>query len=213
MRTDELVAMLATGSGPVDPKATGRRFATALGWGMFGTALAMAIALGVRPDVVEAATFPMFWVKLAFPASVAIAALSAAARLARPGVRLGHVPVALIAPLLVVWLLGFVTLLGAAPEERGTLIFADTWMFCLIGISLLSVPVFVAAMWALKGLAPTRPSLAGGAAGLLAGASGATLYALHCPELQPTFLAIWYVLGMLIPTAAGAVLGARLLRW
>lgn len=36
---------------------------------------------------------------------------------------------------------------------------------------------------------------------------------LHCTEMQAPFLAVWYVLGILIPTGAGALLGSRLLRW
>jgi hypothetical protein len=47
----------------------------------------------------------------------------------------------------------------------------------------------------------------------MAGGAGAAVYALHCPELQAPFLAVWYVLGMAIPVAAGALLGPRLLRW
>jgi hypothetical protein len=65
----------------------------------------------------------------------------------------------------------------------------------------------------MKGLAPTRLALAGAAAGLLAGSAGALIYALHCPEMEAPFLAIWYLLGMLIPTAVGAAIGPRLLRW
>ena len=64
-----------------------------------------------------------------------------------------------------------------------------------------------------EGLAPTRLRLAGAAAGLLSGAVGALVYSLHCPELAAPFLGFWYLLGMLIPTAAGALLGPRLLRW
>jgi hypothetical protein len=39
------------------------------------------------------------------------------------------------------------------------------------------------------------------------------VYTLHCPEMTAPFLGIWYVLGMLIPTAVGAELGPSLLRW
>ena len=70
-----------------------------------------------------------------------------------------------------------------------------------------------ATLWAMKGLAPTRLSLAGGAAGLLAGTIGALVYALHCPEMEAPFIGVWYVAGMLIPTAAGASLGPIVLRW
>ena len=65
----------------------------------------------------------------------------------------------------------------------------------------------------MKGLAPTRLALAGAAAGLLAGAIGALVYALHCPEMEAPFLGVWYVAGMLIPAAAGALLGPIVLRW
>ena len=65
----------------------------------------------------------------------------------------------------------------------------------------------------MKGLAPTRLRWAGAAAGLLAGAGGALVYALHCPEMAAPFIGIWYLLGMLIPTTIGALVGPRVLRW
>ncbi|OGB24875.1 MAG: hypothetical protein A3I66_13810 [Burkholderiales bacterium RIFCSPLOWO2_02_FULL_57_36] len=213
MNTDDLVSLLAKSAGPVESDTVTRRFAIALGWGMFGSTLAMAITLGVRPDISDVLLLPMFWVKLMFPALVAIIALYAAIRLAQPGVRLGRAPAMLGALAAVVWALGMFALLNAAPAERRSMIFGDTWMDCLVGVPLLSIPVFIAAVWAMKGLAPTRLRLAGGAAGLLAGAVSATVYALHCPELEVPFIAIWYVIGMSIPAVAGALIGHRLLRW
>ena len=104
---------------------------------------------------------------------------------------------------------GFVACLA----ERTALIFGDTWKTCPFSIAMLSLPLLAATLWAMKGLAPTRLALAGASAGLLAGAMGALVYALHCPESTLPFLATWYVLGMAIPTLAGALLGPRLLRW
>jgi hypothetical protein len=49
--------------------------------------------------------------------------------------------------------------------------------------------------------------------GLLAGAAGATVYAIHCPELAAPFLGTWYVIGIAIPTVLGSLLGPRVLRW
>jgi hypothetical protein len=213
MKTDDLVTMLAAGAGAVEPGATARRYATALGWGAFGATLLMAIVLGVRPDLAEAVRLPMFWMKLAFPACLAAAALYAAARLSRPGVPLGRVPGALAAPVVAMWLLAAYALMNAAAGESEALIFGSTWDVCPLLVALLSLPVFAAAIWAMKGLAPTRLAAAGAAAGLLAGAVGALIYALHCPEMGAPFLAIWYLLGMLIPTAAGALIGPSLLRW
>jgi hypothetical protein len=65
----------------------------------------------------------------------------------------------------------------------------------------------------MRSLAPIRMPLAGAAAGLLAGALGATVYTLHCPEMAAPFIGIWYVLGMLVPAAVGAALGRLVLRW
>ena len=213
MKTDELIAMLASGAETAEPHALERRFTIALGWGAFGATLLMAIMLGVRPDLSDAVRLPMFWVKLAFPAALLAGALLAALRLSRPGVRLGRVPAALAAPVLAMWLLAVVVLLSAAPAERTQLIYGDTWASCPFNVAILSAPAFVALLWAIKGFAPTRLALAGAAAGLLAGAVGASVYALHCPEMESPFLAVWYLLGMLIPTAVGAMLGPRLLRW
>lgn len=213
MKTDELISMLARGAEAVEPDALRRRYATALGWGAFGATLLMAILLGVRPDLAEATRLPMFWVKLAFPVALLATALLAVLRLSRPGVRLGRVPAAMAAPVLAMWLLAAIVLLGAAPGERGDLVLGRSAASCPFAIALLSVPLFCSALWALKGLAPTNLALAGAASGLLAGAGGALVYALYCPEMAAPFIAVWYLLGMLIPAALGALLGPRLLRW
>lgn len=213
MKTDQLVAMLASSAGPADASDVSRRWLAALGWGGIGAALLMTLLLGVRGDLGDAIALPMFWMKLAFPLSLAVAAGFAVERLARPGVRLGSVPVALAAPVLVLWLMAAAVLLQAAPDERSALIFGISWSECPANIALISLPVFIASLWTMKGLAPTRLALAGAAAGLLAGAVGAAVYAIHCTEMAAPFLGVWYVLGMLIPAAAGALAGPFLLRW
>jgi len=213
MKTDDLIAMLARGVDVVEAGALQRLYVAALGWGAFGSTLMMAILLGVRADLADAVWLPMFWVKLAFPAALLAGALLAVLRLSRPGIRLGRVPAAIAAPVLAMWLLGAVALLGAEPGDRGELILGFSAASCPFVIALLSLPLFVAGLWAMKGLAPTRLALAGAAAGLLSGAGGALVYALYCPEMAAPFLGVWYLLGMLIPAAAGAILGPRLLRW
>ena len=213
MKTDELVTLLAAGVAPVPASAVGRRFAVAMGWGVPSAVLLLVLTLGIRPDLAQAAGELMFWIKPAFAAGLALAGLVAAERLARPGVRLGSVWAALATPVLAVWLVAAVMLVNAAPAQRADLILGNTWKTCPFNIALISLPLFAATLWALKGLAPTRLTLAGASAGLLAGALGALVYALHCPESTAPFLAVWYVLGIAIPTLAGAVLGPRVLRW
>lgn len=213
MRTDELATMLAAGAGAVKPHAAARRYARAIGGGALGAALLMAALLGVRPDLAAAVLLPMFWVKVAFVACLAAASLAGAMRLSRPGMRLAWVPGALAAPVLAIWVLAAFVLMRADAGQRSQLFFGETWNSCPFLIAMLSVPVFVAVLWAMKGLAPTRLKLAGAAAGLLSGAIGALVYCLHCPELEAPFVGFWYLLGILIPTAVGSLIGPHLLRW
>lgn len=212
MKTDDLIALLASDAGAVEPGVWRRRYAWVLVAGLIGATLMMVPLLGVRPDIADAVWLPMFWVKLAFPAALAAGALLAAVRLSRPGVAIGRAGAMLAAPVLVIWVLAALALLSA-PEDRTMLIWGETWAACLVNIPLLSVPAFVAAFRVMKTLAPVRPVLAGAAAGLLAGALSAIIYALHCPELAAPFIGLWYLLGMLIPAALGALIGGRLLRW
>src|SRR5471030_811480 len=117
MRTDDLVAMLATGASAVTPKAAARRYAAAVSWGALGAALLMGILLGVRRDLGAAVLLPMFWVKLAFVACLAAASLLALLRLSRPGLRLAWVPGVLAAPVLAMWALAAFALMRADPEQ------------------------------------------------------------------------------------------------
>lgn len=213
MKTDELVTFLATGIEAVDPRAPARRAAAALAAGVLVSAVMMAVWLGVRPTLVRDVAVPMLWVKFAFVASLALGGWTAAMRLARPGATLRGVTPMLLAPVLAMWALAAIELSGADPQQRAALLFGQTWNACPIRIAVLSAPVFVAAMWDTKGFAATRPVVAGAAAGLLAGAAGAVVYFFHCPELAATFIGTWYVLGMLIPTALGAIIGPLVLRW
>ncbi|TAK87687.1 MAG: DUF1109 domain-containing protein [Betaproteobacteria bacterium] len=213
MRTDDLVTMLATGAPAVEPNVAARRYASAIGWGALGAVLLLGILLGVRRDLAVAVLLPMFWVKIAFVIGLAMASLFAVLRLSRPGQRIAGVPGALAAPVLGMWTLGAFVLLRADQAQRVSLFFGETWESCPYLVAMLSAPVFVAVVWAMRGLAPTRLRLAGTAAGFLSGAIGALVYCLHCPELEAPFLGFWYLLGMLIPSAFGALLGPRLLRW
>lgn len=213
MKTDALIAMLARG-----PMASGGarpvpRLALAASAGLLIAAVAMVAALGLRSDLAAAAMLPMFWLKLALPLVVVAAALAAASRLARPGDTAIGAGVVITAAVLVVWALAARDLSVVPAGERIAAVVGQSAGSCVASIAALSLPLMVALVLALRGLAPTRPALAGAAAGALAGGGAACVYALHCTEMAVPFLATWYVLGMAIPAAAGAWLGPRLLRW
>jgi len=173
----------------------------------------MLMFYGLRTDIAEAAHLPMFWGKLGFTATVAAAALFLSGRLARPGAVLTPAWIAVALPLAIIWAMSAMLLSEAAPALRAQMVLGRSWATCSLSIAALSAPIFIAAFWAMRGLAPTRLALGGAGAGLLAGALGSTIYALHCVEMEAPFLAVWYVAGMAIPAVAGALLGPRMLRW
>ena len=156
---------------------------------------------------------PDFWIKMTFTGALAAAGLLATVRLAQPGAAVGGARWLTAVPLICLWTLAAIVLASAAPEARVQLVMGSTWRVCAISIATLSVPLLIAGAWALRGLAPTQQRLAGAALGLFSGASAAFIYGLHCPELAAPFLSIWYVIGIVIPSAAGLVIGPRLLRW
>lgn len=213
MKTEELVSLLAAGEAPVPVHPIGRRYAMALAWSVPPAVLIMATVYGVRGDLALATAGLIFWIKLGFAGSLAWAGLLAATRLGRPGVRAGGVWAAMAATLALLWAFAALTLLQAEPAQRAELILGQTWKTCPFNIALISLPLMAATLWAMKGMAPTRLALAGASAGLLAGALGTLIYAFHCPESAAPFVSIWYVIGIAIPTAAGAGLGPRVLRW
>jgi len=212
MKTDDLITMLAASITPVTTQTAQRYFTAAMSVGILFAMLLMLTTLGMNPDL--ATSPPMLWVKLAFTIAIAVASLIGSFRLARPGVRLGMVvPAAIAIPVIAMWALAAVELTRTPAAGRLSLLLGQTWFLCPFLITALSIPIFIAIFWAVKGLAPTRPTLTGAMSGLLAGSASAAIYSLHCHEMAAPFLAVWYLLGMLIPAAIGALIGKRLLRW
>jgi hypothetical protein len=213
MKTDDFISMLANGVTPVDRHTLAKRFGVAMLIGAAGATLLVAVILGVRPDLVAVAATPIFWAKIALPLLLMIGALVTSTRLARPGVAPGGGWLLIGLPVAAVWVATLYVLASAPADERIAMVLGKTWRVCPFNIAMLSVPGFIAVFWALKGLAPTRLAMTGAVGGLLAGSTATLAYCLHCPEMGIPFWGIWYVLGMLVPTVIGALLGPRLLRW
>ena len=213
MKTDDFISMLASGVTPVDRHALAKRFVVAVLVGLVTATLLVMIVLGVRPDLATVAATPIFWAKIAFPLSLMLGALSVVMRLARPGMTPGSGKLLIVAAIAAVWAGALYVLVAVAPDMRVAVILGKTWRVCALNITLLSIPGFIAVFWALRGLAPTRLKLAGACGGLLAGAMATLAYCLHCPEMEVPFWGAWYLLGMLVPTAIGALLGPRWLHW
>jgi hypothetical protein len=213
VKTEDLVSMLSTGAEPVNPKRVAWRYLLAVSGGTLAALALMAATLKLNPALPQELSEPMFWIREAFCASLGVVGLVGVARLARPGRPLGLVPVGIALPVIAIWALAAVILLAAPSPARGHLIFGRTARVCPFLITMIAAPLFIALVWALRGLAPTRLRLTGAAAGFAAGSIGALAYSLHCPELAAPFIGTWYLLGITISATLGAWAGPQLLRW
>jgi hypothetical protein len=213
VKTDEFVAMLSTGVEAVDSRLPARKVLLALAVGMLFAFALVAGILKVNPTLGRATAEPMFWVRELYCAALGALALMILLRLALPGRRVGLLPGGIVVLVAGMWVLALEALAVAVPETRARMIVGHTAIACPFLISLAATPLFIAFVRAVQYLAPTRLRRTGAACGFAAGALGALVYTLHCPELAAPFIGTWYLLGMLIPTAAGTVMGPRLLRW
>jgi hypothetical protein len=212
-KTDDLIASLSADLPKVAPGAAGRRVALGLGLGGAGSVVLMLVLFGPRPDIAQAVGTSMFWMKLVYAAATGLIAAFLLTRLAKPAARPGVLAVLSLAPFAVVAVMAMVRMAQAPAVGRHAMLMGHSAMLCPWRILVIGLPILAGAVWAVRGLAPTRLGLAGLAAGVAAGGLGAAIYALACNETSAPFLAVWYTLGIAALTGLGALLGSRVLRW
>lgn len=212
MRTADLIELLARDVRSTPPGVASRKLLVALVAGGLVTFAIVALGLHCQP-LLAAAQQPWFWMKTGYTGVLTVAGAISVRRLSVPGTRVGAAPLAAALVVMVMLALAVGQMLSAAPTARLVLWLGYTWKICSPLILLLALPIYACLITAMRRLAPTRPALAGAAAGFAAGALAATLYSLHCPEQGAAFVATWYTLGIAAATAVGAMTGRRLLRW
>jgi hypothetical protein len=213
MTTDDLIARLTGELKPVSRLAVFKRVGIGLGLSLVVSSVLMYFWLGMRPDMMTATGTMMFWTKFAYTLILAVAGTWAVKRIAYP---LGSIRVslALMAGTIVVMIvLALAKMAITPPDQYMAMMKGNTVDVCTRNIVLLSLPLLVGAFWVLRGLAPTRLTVAGAAAGLAAGAIASLVYSFHCDESAMPFIAVWYTLGILIPGLIGAIAGRFVLRW
>jgi hypothetical protein len=214
MKTEELVSAL------VADRASRRPFAQSLGAAL-GLALAaggvlslavFSLTLGVRADVGPALATWRFDLKVAMVVLGLVLAVGVCRDCTRPD--MPRHPLRRMLPLAAVLAAAVaIELLSVPVSAWPQRLVGSNALICLPMVPILSLAPLAALLLMLRRTAPASPALAGAAAGLVAALAGATLYAFHCFDDSPLFVATWYTLATLIMMAAGALAGARLLRW
>jgi hypothetical protein len=156
---------------------------------------------------------PFFDLKFAVTLALAISAIAVSLHLSRPEASLQGWAWLLLIPvgLLVAGIAGEMMM----PQRLPMMIrmVGRNSMVCLTAIPAMSLPLLVAALAGLRHGAPTRPAISGAIAGLVSAGLAATLYASHCTDDSPLFVATWYTVSTALVTAIGALAGSRVLRF
>jgi hypothetical protein len=213
VRTADLIERLSMEGGYAPRDRTWVQLAVPLATGSAFSFAVMWFWLGIRPDLGAALATSAYWMKFAYTFVLAALAFWLVERLGRPGAA-GLWPERLLsASLASITILAAIQFLMTPHGARMHLLMGASAMICPWFIGALSLPILIAAMVGLRRLAPTHLIYAGAAAGLLAGASGAWIYAFHCDESGVPFVAVWYSLGIAAVGALGGASGKWLLRW
>jgi len=169
--------------------------------------------LGVRPDVMTAMHNPFFDLKFAVTLALAISAIAVSLHLARPEASLHGWAWLLLIPagILAAGISGEMMMPQRLPMM--TRLVGSNSRVCMMAIPLMSLPLLAAALFGLRHGAPARPAVAGAIAGLLSAGLAATLYASHCTDDSPLFVATWYSIATAAVAAIGALAGSRVLRF
>jgi hypothetical protein len=211
METDQLIRTLAADNAHRAPPVA-LVLALAL---LVATPISLAIlfaGLGVRPDFVAALRSPFFDLKFAVTLTLGISALAISLHLSRPQASLHGWGWLLLIP--AGFLVGGIASEMLLPQRLPamTRLVGSNSRICLTAIPLMSLPLLGAALIALRHGAPARPTTTGAIAGLLSAGLAATLYASHCTDDSPLFVATWYGIATALVAAIGALAGSRLLR-
>jgi hypothetical protein len=212
MKTDDLIRALTTDLAPPGPSIE-TRFAAAFLPGVLIALALFAVTLGPRGDLALVAGDMRFQFKFVVTLLLALCSALLVWRLVRPGApaRLQTAVLALVPLVLAAGVL--VELIALPTPSWGQRLIGSNGLVCLLSIPFFALPMLIAEILALRQGAPTRPALTGVVAGLFAGGVAAAIYAAHCPDDSPLFVALWYSLGIAIVALVGGLLGRLALRW
>jgi hypothetical protein len=213
MKTDELIDMLSTNVEPVKGEPLRNAVVVALGAGAAAAFCLMLAIFGAPAGAFGKEYLGLKVLALAFTLGLAIAGTRFLLKSARPGVS-GRRALFVVGLLLcALFAAAAVVLVLVHPAAWSGMLFGPSWAACLICIPLFAAAPFASLIWALHQGAPTNLVRAGAITGLVAGALGAAVFAIHHPAGSIPFIALWYGGPIVLCALVGAIIGPRLLRW
>lgn len=211
MKTAQLIDVLAQDA-PVGWSLS-HRLMLAFAAGAAVAAVIFVLGVGLRPDLSVAGQTLRVQFKILFALTLMSGAAGAVSRVGRPGATPGPWALVLAAAPALLALAVAAELLATPAGSWVPRLIGGNALYCLAVLPTLALAPLAALLVALRAGAPARPGLAGAVAGLAAGGISAVLYASHCPDDSPLFVALWYTSAIAIVVAAGYAAGSRLLRW
>jgi hypothetical protein len=214
MSTSDLIdRLVADHAAQPAPKPVAHHLVMAIAGGLVISATLLLMTLGVRPEIMTALGTWRFDLKLGGSLLLVITASWVALRLSRPTTRSLLAMPALLVPALLLSGAVVYELITIPASAWPSLAMGANGVMCVANIMALSAIPLVAAIYALRLGAPMSPAVLGAVGGLLAGALGATVFATHCTDDSPLFVATWYVLAIGLMSMVGLVIGRHALRW
>jgi hypothetical protein len=211
LKTSQLIDILVE-----DMKTEGtfrHGFASALVAGIFVSGLMVVFVIGLRLHMLEVIETPRVLFKLSVTMLAAAVTCGLAYRVSLPGMPMARLCAALLVPLAMLLAAVFLEFVFTPPESWAMRAIGQYPEYCLILIPVLATAPLAALIRVMRKGAPENAGRAGALAGLSAGSIAAAIYAWHCPDDSPFFIAIWYGTAIAIVTVAGHFIGRRTLTW
>jgi hypothetical protein len=209
MKTEDLIKALSNDAKPVN--ALSRTALWSALAGAAGGLILFLVLIQARADFGPALGTWRFSLKLAVLTAALLAMAWECVSLLRPGRRMRTWPIIGVASVLIALIV--IELLSLPAGSWSAAAMGANAMHCMRTIPFLAALPLIGVLTAMRHGAPSSPTAAGAVAGGVSAAFGGLLYATHCTDDSPLFVAIWYPLGAAFVVGFGALVGRYVLRW
>lgn len=213
MKTNQLITLLSTNVDTVEAGRLGKIVTWALAIGGLVAFCTMVATVGFRADLGSSSSLIFLALKLLFSLSLLGIGARLLVKAMRPGRDLRKPFRLIVLPFMATIVVAIVLLALGHSASWMSLPPKAMWAGPLVCIPLFANAPLGLLIWALRKGAPTNLRGTETIAGVVAGATGASVYAFSCPVDSVPFVALWYGAAIAFCAVIGAMIGPRFLRW